>query len=120
MSSRYGADRARSHATDSAQDDATASMVVLASPPLLMSLQLMPVVGILGVLALYWSRSWRDALFLLGSLLVLGALGTFRVLRARLVERVEQQLIVQGLVASRARTRARRDVDRLLRLERPG
>ncbi|MET0341950.1 MAG: hypothetical protein ABW252_13175 [Polyangiales bacterium] len=118
MSTTPGAERA---ASDSAQAETTCRpMVMVASPRLVLGLQLTPVLGILGTLALYWSRGWRDGLFLLGVLLMLGALGGFRVLRARLVDRVERQLVLHGLQASRARARAHSDVDRLLRVGRAG
>jgi hypothetical protein len=99
-----------------AADRRGGSAVVVASPSTVLALQSTKLAGVLGVLALYWSRGSHASWFVGGLTLLVASVVTFRWLRARLIARTEHVWMLRGARAGRARTWATRDVDRLLRI----
>ena len=85
--------------------------VLVASTYTLLALQSTKLMGVMGALALYWSRGSRADLFLLACVLLVAAVVAFRWLRARLIARLEQHLMLCGERVTAARARAARQVD---------
>lgn len=82
----------------------------------LMLLHFTPLLGVAGVIALYWSSGGpRDIMFAVGMLLLLSAVAAFQQLRTRLVASLAVSSLREGLPDREAYQRAELAADKLIR-----